>query len=820
MRYLFTNILLFLIVFGAVSQNRIGRYAYWFNNEHQEVITQNTAPVDAVFNLNTQVAVDHLPEGLHAFHIRFQDNEGRWSSTLSRFFYRMPTVAHIENNIQEYQYWFNNNFQDAVVESAGNTKTTTLNKAVDTNSLPPGLHVFHIRFRDASGQWSSTMSRFFYKRATASLSENDIQEYQYWFNNDFANAVAQNASGTKTFNLNHEMDANDLPDGLHAFHIRFKDNRGQWSSTMSRFFYKLPVKSQSANSMQEYQYWFNNDMDNAMTLSAGGTAVLNLNSAVDASELPNGLQTFHIRFRDNNGHWSSTLSKFFYKMPEKAVTENLVTGYEYWFDENEEVFGETLNEPVNPLHLMAEIETPYLEVGEHALNIRFLDLQEQWSVVTTDTFMVENCEPRPLNNLQGAIEACQSTATLFSVEAALNITNIDWSVSPAEAGIITGNYDQATIAWNEAFTGEAIVSAQGSNPCGTTEARNMTINILPLPAVTAMDDLAICEGEQVELSIESSIGLTEWDVAELTFIPASTATYTVTAENECGSVSDQVTVTVNPYPTLNIMKDVEICNGTSVELTAESNDEVVWEHGSSTVTPTETTTYTATATSNNCSVEGNVTVIVNPVYEFSEEEQICFGESFSWHENEYTEAGQYTENYFTESGCDSTYMLNLSIDSIDATVTQDGETLSANEADAVYQWVDCDNNDAPIEGATNRIFEAEASGNFAVIITSENCNAISDCYQVLVTEIKEKEGNPQITVFPNPVKKELYIRLGAYMEGFSLSLFDSGGKQVRNRENISGTEVSFNVSSLKKGTYILEIVWEDNKWHRKIVVQD
>lgn len=54
---------------------------------------------------------------------------------------------------------------------------------------------------------------------------------------------------------------------------------------------------------------------------------------------------------------------------------------------------------------------------------------------------------------------------------------------------------------------------------------------------------------------------------------------------------------------------------------------------------------------------------------------------------------------------------------IDVTVGQVGPTLSANNSGATYQWVDCDNGNAPITGATSQSFTPSNSGNYAVIIT-------------------------------------------------------------------------------------------------------
>jgi hypothetical protein len=76
-------------------------------------------------------------------------------------------------------------------------------------------------------------------------------------------------------------------------------------------------------------------------------------------------------------------------------------------------------------------------------------------------------------------------------------------------------------------------------------------------------------------------------------------------------------------------------------------------------------------------------------------------------------------------------------------VIQNGNTLAASMGNLVYQWVDCDNGNAPISGATNQFFTPTATGNYAVEITVEDLcgsttSVFSDCiYVVDYTGIEE-----------------------------------------------------------------------------------
>ena len=61
-----------------------------------------------------------------------------------------------------------------------------------------------------------------------------------------------------------------------------------------------------------------------------------------------------------------------------------------------------------------------------------------------------------------------------------------------------------------------------------------------------------------------------------------------------------------------------------------------------------------------------------------------------------------------------------------------GAITSNAGGSATYQWVDCDNGNAPIAGATNQSYTATVSGNYAVVIVDGTCNAASVCEPVCV----------------------------------------------------------------------------------------
>ena len=83
--------------------------------------------------------------------------------------------------------------------------------------------------------------------------------------------------------------------------------------------------------------------------------------------------------------------------------------------------------------------------------------------------------------------------------------------------------------------------------------------------------------------------------------------------------------------------------------------------------------------------------------------------------------------YFNYASCDPwvTFQIQCPLSQNNNDVNQFGNQLSAEQNGATYQWLDCDNNYAVINGETNQSFTALSSGNYAVEITTTNCFGIN-----------------------------------------------------------------------------------------------
>ncbi len=200
---------------------------------------------------------------------------------------------------------------------------------------------------------------------------------------------------------------------------------------------------------------------------------------------------------------------------------------------------------------------------------------------------------------------------------------------------------------------------------------SVQVVVNPLPNVTAnATSTAICEGSQVTLNGGGAMNYV-WDngVTNGTpFTPLSTTTYTVTGTDANGcSNTAQVSVTVNPLPIVTANATMTtVCLGSAVTLFGTgSATNYVWDNGATDNVPlniSTTTTYTVTGTdANGCTSTDQITIYVNPTYLYTETQTICNGSGYTWHGNTYTTSGTYYDSLTTHNGCDSVYVLNLSI---------------------------------------------------------------------------------------------------------------------------------------------------------------
>ncbi len=139
-----------------------------------------------------------------------------------------------------------------------------------------------------------------------------------------------------------------------------------------------------------------------------------------------------------------------------------------------------------------------------------------------------------------------------------------------------------------------------------------------------------------------------------------------------------------------------------------------------------------------------------------------------------------TITYNNSAGCDSSVILNLTITSLDMSVSQNGLSLMANQVGASYQWINCSTG-AFIVGATGQTYTATANGDYAVILNLTGCSDTSSCFNVTSVGIIENDFENELIVYPNPTDGKFSIDLGETYNTVTITLMDMSGKHIQLR---------------------------------------
>lgn len=168
----------------------------------------------------------------------------------------------------------------------------------------------------------------------------------------------------------------------------------------------------------------------------------------------------------------------------------------------------------------------------------------------------------------------------------------------------------------------------------------------------------------------------------------------------------------------------------------------------------------------------------------------------------YTTSGTYTAILSNSTGCDSIITLNLTVDSLDLSVTDQGDlTLITSGTAASYQWLDCGTN-TPISGETSATFTATQNGSYACIMSNGSCTDTSMC--VVIDYVSTDEINNEVySFYPNPTKGEIIVQF-TQPTAKTIRIFNTTGKVVYTTTTTQQV-ASLNLSNLTKGIYILEV---------------
>ena len=372
------------------------------------------------------------------------------------------------------------------------------------------------------------------------------------------------------------------------------------------------------------------------------------------------------------------------------------------------------------------------------------------------------------------------TADLTGVNGCDSIVVLTLNVLPIQSGSLS-----ASICANQTydFDGQILLQAgtytavlAGANGCDSTVT--LTLEVLPL-AQNAFA-ASVCNGASFEYNgqIFTQSGTYLFD-------------YPGASANGCDSV-ETLFLTIFPLiPATNI--SASICSGDSYNF-----------YGTAL---TAAGTYTADLSSSvGCDSTLVLTLTVNPSPEVTINETICEGDFYAFDGLLIGDPGIYTAHLQTSTGCDSIVILNLSVNTVNTTVTLQGFTITTEATNATFQWINCANNQN-IPGATENFYKPTVTGNYAVIVTQNGCTATSTCVLVLLVSTNEPLSEQAWAMQPNPASSQTQVVFEEVTaENLWLEIHDLAGRLLQSQMVAVGTSsVELNLSDLPDGMLVVRL---------------
>lgn len=369
----------------------------------------------------------------------------------------------------------------------------------------------------------------------------------------------------------------------------------------------------------------------------------------------------------------------------------------------------------------------------------------------------------PIVQLNGTTAICQGASTTLNASGA---TTYSWSPS---TGLNTSSGN--TVIANPSST-QTYTVVGTTNGC--TNTKTITVDVTPLPTVTASANTSVCDGSSATLttggattySWSPSTGLNTTTGNTVIATPSSTQTYIVTGtQNGCTNTA-VVTVSVNPLPSASISPFgvINSCNPVVLSATTSAPN-IQWRLNGANINGANSQAYTANISGNYTAYVtdangcGNETAIAQitfggglPQIAAPNGNTFCAGSagallntqsvgSYQWYRNGILISGansaSYSANsngnyycYITNAGCSgasntiTVTQINNPIPSISNTTpltfcSGGSVLLTSNTFSGVlYQW---QKNSVDIAGATNQTYNATSSATYRVKQTANGC---------------------------------------------------------------------------------------------------
>lgn len=188
-------------------------------------------PPSPEINLDYDLDVSALTDGVHELYLRVKDSENRWSHYQKHTFIKFPGESN-QQEIVKAEYFFDRD------PGLGNGMPVEVKRGysvlssfqTDTRMLPIGRHTLFVRTMDAAGRWSLAASHNF--QQVSERTGINVFEYFYDVDPGYGNGKHIDVDPDAT-SFPMTLEVKGLSPGMHVLYIRGMDSEGHWGLTNS-----------------------------------------------------------------------------------------------------------------------------------------------------------------------------------------------------------------------------------------------------------------------------------------------------------------------------------------------------------------------------------------------------------------------------------------------------------------------------------------------------------------------------------------------------------------------------------------------------------
>lgn len=373
--------------------------------------------------------------------------------------------------------------------------------------------------------------------------------------------------------------------------------------------------------------------------------------------------------------------------------------------------------------------------------------------------------------LVGPTLVCEGDTLIYSLSNISDSINFIWEV-PQGWQVVYSSYNKLNVI---AGSNSGSVIVKVFNHCMQDESSNIFVNVNQI--YFSAFNLSVCKNSPFVFQDSSVVFL----------VSDTTEVLNYTTINGCDSI---IQFNINVVEFINNVNNIMLCNGDSYFVNGNT-----YVAGG--------TYYDTILVANSCDSVIITNINLLPSNLSLNPQTVCENTPYIINSHSYSQSGVYLDTLSNIYGCDSIIITNLTVNSVDTSITIIPGGFISNQPNASYQWCECTiNGPLPIPGKTNQTFLPDFLGTYSVIVTYNNCTDTSGCFNPTMVGLNSINPDLWFNAYLDPENNQIDVKSKVDFE--SVELFDITGRIVRN-ELSTNREVKLNTADLIKGLYVLRV---------------